>query len=139
MARTKHTKRFRPKGSVVGKCPRMFAAKAAARKSVAAVAKVKKHRTRPGVQALKEIRKYQKSTDLLIKKRPFQRLVREVAHNINQEIRFQSHALMALQEGSEAFLVSLFEDANLCTIHAKRVTIMPKDIELAKRIRGMRD
>ncbi len=54
------------------------------------------------------------------------------------DLRFQSHAIMALQEASEAYLTALFEDANLCAIHAKRVTIMPKDIELARRIRGER-
>jgi len=97
----------------------------------------KPHRFRPGVVALREIRKYQKSTELLIRKLPFQRLVREIAREFHAEdLRFQSHAIMALQEASEAYLVSLFEDTNLCTIHAKRVTIMPKDIQLARRIRG---
>lgn len=86
--------------------------------------------------ALREIRKYQKTTDLLIRKLPFQRLVREVAQEYKSEVRFQSGAVLALQEASEAFLVSLFEDANLCAIHAKRVTIMAKDIQLALRIRG---
>jgi histone H3 len=88
--------------------------------------------------ALREIRQYQKSTELLIRKLPFQRLVREVAQDFQNDIRFQSHAIMALQEASEAYLTSLFEDTNLCAIHAKRVTIMPKDIQLARRIRGER-
>jgi histone H3 len=94
-----------------------------------------------GAVALRQIRRYQKSTELLIKKLPFQRLVREIAqdfcHN-GEPLRFQSTAIAALQEASEAYLVSLFEDTNLCAIHAKRVTIMPKDIQLARRIRGER-
>ena len=88
--------------------------------------------------ALREIRKYQKSTDLLIRKAPFQRLVREVAQDYKNDLRFQSTAVLALQEAAESYLVGLFEDTNLCAIHAKRVTIMPKDIQLARRIRGER-
>ncbi|KAG7224902.1 hypothetical protein INR49_014818, partial [Caranx melampygus] len=90
----------------------------------------------PGTVALREIRRYQKSTELLIRKLPFQRLVREIAQDFKTDLRFQSSAVMALQEASEAYLVGLFEDTNLCAIHAKRVTIMPKDIQLARRIRG---
>ena len=86
--------------------------------------------------ALREIRKYQKSTDLLVRKLPFQRLVREIAQEFKTDLRFQSSAVLALQEAAEAYMVGLFEDTNLCAIHAKRVTIMPKDIQLAKRIRG---
>ncbi|KAF7775997.1 hypothetical protein Agabi119p4_4390 [Agaricus bisporus var. burnettii] len=104
----------------------------------------KKHRFRPGVVALREIRKYQKSTDLLLRKLPFSRLVKEIAEDMTTDLneygesglRWQSSALLALQEAAEAFLVHLFEDANLCAIHAKRVTIMPRDIQLARRIRG---
>jgi histone H3/H4 len=91
-----------------------------------------------GTVALREIRKYQKSTDLLIRKLPFQRLVREIAQDFKNDLRFQSSAIAALQEAAEAYLVGLFEDANLCAIHSKRVTIMPKDIGLARRIRGER-
>ncbi|KAL2517765.1 histone H3.3 [Abeliophyllum distichum] len=98
----------------------------------------KPHRYRPGTVALREIRKYQKSTELLIRKLPFQRLVREIAQDFKTDLRFQSHAVLALQEAAEAYLVGLFEDTNLCAIHAKRVTIMPKDIQLARRIRGER-
>ncbi|MCP9263540.1 hypothetical protein DINM_006819 [Dirofilaria immitis] len=87
---------------------------------------------------LREIRRYQKSTELLIRKLPFQRLVREIAQDFKTDLRFQSSAVLALQEASEAYLVGLFEDTNLCAIHAKRVTIMPKDIQLARRIRGER-
>ncbi len=101
--------------------------------------RTKKHkRFRPGPTAVREIRKYQKSTELLIRKLPFQRLVREIAQDFKTDLRFQSHAVLALQEASEAYLVGLFEDTNLVAIHAKRVTIMPKDIQLARRIRGER-
>lgn len=99
----------------------------------------RKHRYRPGTRALLEIRKYQRSTDLLMRKLPFSRLVREIALTLRpagEGMRWQSQAIMALQEASEAFLVHLFEDTNLCAIHAKRVTIMQKDIQLARRIRG---
>mmetsp|Transcript_9282 Transcript_9282/g.32769 ORF Transcript_9282/g.32769 Transcript_9282/m.32769 type:complete len:121 (-) Transcript_9282:853-1215(-) len=97
----------------------------------------KKHRFRPGTVALREIRKYQKSTELLIRKMPFARLVREIANNISPEpLRWTAEALLALQEAAEDVLVHLFEDCNLCAIHAKRVTIMPKDLQLARRIRG---
>merc|ERR1719440_1440598 len=95
----------------------------------------KKIRFKPGTVALREIRKYQKSTELLIRKLPFQRLVREVASDFQMDLRFQSQAVLALQEAAEAYLVGLFEDTNLCAIHAKRVTIMPKDMQLARRIR----
>ena len=96
-----------------------------------------KKRYRPGEKALKEIRFYQRNTELLIRKLPFARLVREVqSHTLSREYRWQAAALVALQEAAEAHLVGIFEDANLCTIHAKRVTIMPKDIQLARRIRG---
>ena len=96
----------------------------------------KLHRYRPGTVALREICRFQKSTELLIRKAPFHRLVREVAVKVSNNCRFQSTAVLALQEASEAFLVGLFEDTNLCTIHAKRVTIMPRDMYLVRRIRG---
>ena len=95
-------------------------------------------RFRPGTVALREIRRYQKSTELLIRKVPFQRLVREIAQDFKTDLRFQGSAVLALQEAAEAYLVGLFEDTNLCAIHAKRVTIMCKDVELARRIRGER-
>merc|ERR1711972_907837 len=98
----------------------------------------KTHRYRPGTVALREIRKYQKSTELLIRKLPFQRLIRELSQDLRTELRFQSQAVLALQEAAEAYLVGLFEDTNLCAIHAKRVTIMPKDMQLARRLRGER-
>ena len=89
-------------------------------------------------RSLQRNRKYQKSTELLIRKLPFQRLVREIAADFKTDLRFQSSAVFALQEAAEAYLVGLFEDTNLCAIHAKRVTIMPKDLQLARRIRGER-
>ena len=102
--------------------------------------RTKPHRYRLGMVALWEIRRYQKSTELLLRKLPFQRLVRELAQDLGKmTIRFQSGAIMALQEASEAYLVGLLEDANFCAVHAKRVTIMPKDIQLARRIRGERN
>ncbi|KAI1696443.1 core histone h2A/H2B/H3/H4 domain-containing protein [Ditylenchus destructor] len=96
----------------------------------------KPRRYRPGTVALREIRRYQKSTELLIRKLPFQRLVREIAQEYQTAIRFQSSSVMALQEAAEAYLVGLFEDANFCAIHAKRVTIMAKDLALARRLRS---
>lgn len=108
-----------------------------ARKRAPIVGGIKKpHRFHAGTVALREIRKYQKSTDLLIRKLPFQRFVREIAQDYKTDLRFQSSAILALQESTESYLTGLFEDANLNAIHAKRVTIMPKDIQLARRIRG---
>ncbi|XP_061111309.1 histone H3-like centromeric protein A [Conger conger] len=93
---------------------------------------------RPGTRALMEIRKYQKSTELLLRKGPFSRVVREVCQTFSLlHLRWQAMALLALQEASEAFLVRLFSDANLCAIHAKRVTLFPRDLQLARRIRGV--
>ena len=136
MARTKQTARK----STGGKAPRakMAAAKGVKKRVPEAGGIKKPHRFRPGTVALREIRRYQKSTDLLLRRLPFQRLVREIAQDFKTELRFQSSAVVALQEASEAYLVGLFEDSNLCAIHAKRVTIMVKDIQLARRIRGER-
>lgn len=140
MARTKQTARK----NTGAKAPRKNLGNKAARKTAAgphiSKAAIKKpHRFKPGTVALREIRKFQKSTDLLIRKLPFQRLVREIATEFKADLRFQSQAVLALQEAAEAYMVSLFEDTNLCAIHAKRVTIMPKDIQLARRIRGERN
>jgi histone H3 len=97
----------------------------------------RRRRYKPGTLALKEIRKFQKSTDLLIRKAPFCRLVREISNEVSPEpFRYTAESLLAIQEATEDFLVHLFEDCNLCAIHAKRVTIMPKDLQLARRIRG---
>merc|ERR1712213_7444 len=115
MARTKQTARK----STGGKAPRKQLATKAARKSAPATGGLKKpHRYRPGTVALREIRRYQKSTELLLRKLPFQRLVREIAQDFKTDLRFQSSAVMALQEASEAYLVGLMEDTNLCAIHA---------------------
>merc|ERR1712096_500077 len=132
MARTKQTAR-KNTGS---KAPRKQLANKVARKTANVTDKgVKKpHRFRPGTVALREIRKFQKSTELLLRKLPFQRLVREIASDYKSDLRFQSAAIYALQEATEAFMVGLFEDTNLCAIHAKRVTIMPRDIQIARRI-----
>ena len=131
MARTKQTARKSTGGKEPSKNLALM------RKSAPAKGGVKKpHRFRPGTVALREIRKYQSKTDLLIRKLPFQRLVREVAQDYKSDLRFESLAIFALQEAAEAYLVGLFEDSNLCAIHAKRVTIMVKDMDLARRIRG---
>ena len=96
----------------------------------------KLRRYKPGAAAIRGIREYQKSTELLIRKRPFQRVVREITEGIKPNTRFQSLALLALQEATEAHLVGIFEDSNQCALHAGRITIMPKDMALARRIRG---
>ena len=135
IARTKQTARK----STGGEAPRKMLSTMAARKSAQATGGVKKpHRYRPGTVALREIRKHQKSAELLLRKLPFQRLVREIAQDFKSDLRFKPQSVMALQEASEAYLVGLHEDTNLCCIHAKRVTIFPKDVQLARRIRGER-
>lgn len=87
---------------------------------------------------MREIRRYQKSTELLIRRAPFERLVREICGDFKTDARFQVDAMKALQTAYESYLIASFEEANLCAIHAKRVTITPKDIQLARRIRGER-
>ena len=136
MARTKRV----AERSIEGKPPKIWLAAKAAGKSIKTTGGVKKpHRYRAGTVALREIRRYQRCTDLLIHKFPFQRLVRSIACDLTPDLRFQSAALMALQEASEAYLVRLFEDTNLCAVHANRVTIMVKDMQLARRIRGKKE
>ena len=112
MARTKTTAR---KSSHVGvKRPRKELVNKTSRKSAPAMGGLKKpHRFRPGTVAMREIRKYQRSTDLLVRKLPFQRIVKDIAHELKPDCRFQSSAVMALQESTEAYLVGLFEDTNL--------------------------
>ena len=133
MACTKQTARK----STGGKAPRKHLATKAARKAAPNQGGVKKpHRYRPGTVALRQIRRYQKSTNLLIRKLPFQRLVREIAQDFKSDLKFQASALLALQDASEDYHVCLYEDTNLCALHAKRVTIRPKDIILARHIRG---
>ena len=99
---------------------------------------VKPHRYRAGTAVLHDIRHFQKGTALLIRKLPFQRLVREIAQDFKTDLRFQSAAILCLQEAVEAYLMGLFKDTNLCDIHVRQVTIMPKDIQLARQIRGER-
>ena len=154
MARSKVTLKNNPrKSELAGKVPRKQlqtkpltknrarnstnATNKVAKKTVPTTGGVKKPmRYKPGTVALREIRRYQKSTELLIRKLPFARLVREIAQDFKTDLRFQREAIGALQEAGEAYLVGLLDDTNLCAIHAKRVTIMPKDIQLARRIRG---
>ena len=133
MARTK----FTGHKSAGGKAPRKALATKAARKSAPATGGVKKpHRYRPGTVALREIRRFQKSVDPLIRPGPFTRLIREIMLDFRADLRLQKNAASALQEASEAYLVGLMQDSNLCAIHAKRVTIQPKDMKLARRVRG---
>ena len=154
MARSKTTPKINPrKTTLAGKQQQQPLATKAPRKnfkkSVCSTTKAKGQpqmggvkkpmRYRPGTVALREIRRYQKSTELLIRKLPYARLVREITQDFKTDLRFQRQAIAALQEAGEAYLVGLFEDTNLCAIHAKRVTIMPKDIQLARHIRGERE
>lgn len=121
------------------KVPRKTLAPKTARKFAPASGGVKKtHRYRPGTVALRQTRKFQNCTELLIRKRSFQSLVRVISQDFKTDIRFQSSAGTTLQEASEAYLVGYFEDMNLRAIHAKRITIMPKDIQLSRRIPGER-
>lgn len=130
MARTKQV----ANRSTGGKAPRAKLAFKAAHKAPPIIRK--KHRVRPGVIALREIRKFQKSTETLIKRLPFQRLVKEIIQDFNSEFRCQSIAIDALQQAAEAFIVDMFENTNLCAIHAKRITIQPRDMQLTSRIKG---
>ena len=133
MVRTKQSARL----STGGKAPRKQLLTLAARKAARVENKTrKKRRLRPGTKALREIRHEQKSTKLCIPKLPFQRVVLEVVQELypGENIRFQSSALLALQTAAEAYLIEKLEDSNLCAIHAKRVTVMTKDIQLARRI-----
>ena len=128
MTRTKTTKRLNKtqkaiKAGTKGKQP-----------TVATGGLKKPMRYKPGTVALREIRRYQKTTELLIRKLPFSRLVREVAQDFKTDLRFQRNAIGALQEASENFLIALLEDTNLCAIHARRVTIYPKDMQLPRKL-----
>ncbi len=139
MARTKHTAIKNPAAKPIPAASLLDPEKRAKIQHDQLKIAQNRKRVRVSDNALKQIRQYQKTTELLLRKLPFQRLVREIADDIRfpkTDLRFQSPALLALQEAAEAYLVGVFEDANLCTIHAKRVTVMPKDIQLARRIRG---
>jgi histone H3 len=125
MARTKQNARK----STGGKAPRLHLATKAARRKALAVEGVKKpHCYRPGTVALHKIQRYQKNTDLMIRKAPFQRLVHEIACKLHPDLQMQSTAVLALLEAAEAYLIGLFHDTNECALHAKRVTIMPRDL-----------
>ena len=118
--------------STGGKAPHMHLAAKAARELAQRMGGVKKpHCYHPGTVALCEIRKYQKSTELLIRKAPFKRLVHKIAINFKLDLRMQSTAILALQEALEAYLIHFFEDTNLCAMHGMHVTITPKDMQLA--------
>lgn len=146
MARTKQTARKSTGGQANRMTKKLVSAKSKSktvkgviRSTPTDVARAKR-RVRKGTVALREIRQYQRSTELLIRKAPFQRLVREVTESVSdtKDKRWQVAAVAALQEAAEAFLVSMLEDSNICAIHAGRVTIMPKDMQLARRLRGER-
>ena len=133
MARTKQTARQ----STGGKAPWMHLATKAARVATQSTGDIKRpHCYRPGTVALCKIHKYQKSTDFLIRKAPFQHLVCKIYQIFKSDLQMQSTALLVLQEALEAYPIHLFEDFNECAIHAKRVRIMPKDMQLARCIRG---
>ena len=129
MARTKQTTKAAKKSKKLG-------SKKAA--SASAGGKKKSRRFRPGTVALREIRKFQKGVDTLIRKAPFQRLVRELAAQQKDGLRWQSAAVAATQEATESYVIGLLSDTNLCALHARRVTIMPRDVHLARRLRGER-
>jgi histone H3/H4 len=110
-----------------------------AQQQVPAEGKVKrKYKYRPGTKALREVRRYQRTTDPCIPLAPIARLVKELTQEMypTKTINFQANAIQAIRQSAEAHIVTLMEDANLCAIHAKRITITPKDILLARRIRG---
>ena len=134
MARTKQTARK----STGGKAPRgHYRTVNGRREGRQITGRVRKpRRWRPGTVTLREIRKYQKSTELLIRKLPFLRLLREIAQKIKFDLRFQSTAVLALQEAAEDYLVKMFQQVNVCAIHGGRVTIQPKDITLWRRMKG---
>ena len=137
MARTKqpaHKRVVNPLSSGGGKIGYSQHATKVPRKTPEVKTPVKRYR--PGAAALREIRKYQRTGDLLIARLPFQRLVREITQDMCRDVRFRAKALLAIQEAAEAYLVKHFEDANLCAIHAKRTTILPRDMQLARRLRG---
>ena len=143
MARTKNSC-VKPAGSAPPKATTRKILRSAiitkkkAKKAAGAIASgVKKpFKFRPGTVALRDIRRYQKGTELLLRKLPFQRLVRELAASQKEGLRFQASAVLAMQEATEAHMVNLFADTCLCAIHGRRVTIQPRDVQLARRLRG---
>ena len=137
MARTKLTAKRDEKGKVKTKWP-THGQKQPRSQAGNPLAQHQLHRFRPGTVTLREIQKYWKSTDLLIRKLQFQCLVHEIVQRFSAELRVTPAMVMALQEAAVAYLVQLLEDSNLCAIHAKHVTILPKDIQLARWICGER-
>jgi histone H3 len=135
MARAKQTARKSTGGAI----PRYhLATKAAQVTAQKAIAMRKPHRWRPGMVALREIQKFQKNTDLLIRKAPFQHLVRKIALKFGKsDLQIQSTAVLALQEAAIYFMVDVFSNTNMCAMHGKRVTIMNKDMVLACCIQGI--
>ncbi|CDW60652.1 Histone domain containing protein [Trichuris trichiura] len=130
-------KDHRRRGSRPSKHSSSRSVKAPSGKGQKTLTERKRRRYRPGTLALREIRLFQKGTELLLRRAPFQRVVRDIAQRLGkQDLRFKRIALEALQTGAEAYLVGLMEDTNLATIHAKRQTIMPRDMQLALRLRG---
>jgi histone H3 len=141
MARTKQTVAKKSTGKAPRKNAAGVGADAKKKKNVEVAASAgegaaerKPHRWRPGTVALREIRRYQKSTELLLRKLPFQRLVREVAQRTKPDQRFQASAIEAIQEASENFIVRLFQDGNLLALHASRVTVQAEDLRLANQL-----
>ena len=131
------------KAKAASKMPAKIAGKSKAiKKTAPAEGGVKdkaKRRNKPGTATLREVKRYQRTVDMVLPRAPFQRLVRAITTDMDHALRFQSQALQALQEATEAYIVGLFEDTNLCAIHAKRVTVQKKDMDLARRIRGDRN
>jgi len=142
MARTKNSSRKTagkvPRAAIVSKGKKSGSKKAKKTAGTGSSGVKKPFKFRPGTVALREIRRYQKGTELLLRKLPFQRLVREIAAEGKENLRFQASAVLAMQEATEAHMVNLFADTCLCAIHGRRVTIMPKDVQLARRLRGER-
>lgn len=119
--------------------PSLTGAKKGKSPSSPAASATRPHRYRAGTRSLMEIRKFQRSTQFLIRRLPFARLVKEITQDFHHALRWRADAIEALQHASEDYIIHLLSDANLCAIHANRVTIMAKDLFLARRIRGLRD
>lgn len=136
MARTKNTSRKSagkvPRSAIKSKGKKVGSSKASTTSKKAPT------KFRPGTLALRDIKRYQKGTEMLLRKLPFQRLVREIAQTSKDGVRFAASAVLAMQEATEAHLINLFADTCLCAIHGRRVTIQPRDLQLARRLRGER-
>ena len=136
MARTKQINATM-RGQIALKTPRLLSNRPAAYKTNPTDSPIKKRRYRPGTVALREIKKYQRTTENLIKRAPFKRLVQEVLKDFGEgELRVSKEAVSCLQESAEMFLINLLEDTQLSAIHAKRITIKPIDMQFARRLRG---